>query len=432
MHRSIAPPTAAIAFIAFSCSASAVIPEQPDVIRVEIPVQTNLLLPRALSADGRVVGGDYLDSNGRGRAFVWYRDGRVFLLENNNGGIFIKGLSPDGKVAVGNRWVGRSSIAFRWTPESGIVDLPTPAANALVFALGTNQDASVIAGKYSINGGNRAWVWTPENGLVPLPAAPGSTGGTAYAVSPDGSMIVGCSYGGPATLVPTMWTRRTVPPAQPSWSPAAIDALGLELSQNPVSCVALSMSSDGSIIVGQSGSENGAAIWNRNGQGRFLGGTTNIPRMDTALAVTADGRQIAGRYLDPTANPDGDALWSELSGPVLIRPLLWSLGLPSVPGDFIAMSADGRSLLFGGSGATSWLVVGVPRIDAPRCPPDFDANRLVDDRDFVVFAAAYSIGDCAATAMPATCPADFDGDRFVTDADFAVFAARYSDVLCPR
>ena len=67
----------------------------------------------------------------------------------------------------------------------------------------------------------------------------------------------------------------------------------------------------------------------------------------------------------------------------------------------------------------------------PACPGDFNADTFVDDADFVIFAPAYNLLDCADPAMPAGCPADLNADGFVDDADFVIFAAAYNDLVCP-
>ncbi|MBX3387954.1 MAG: hypothetical protein KF691_00720 [Phycisphaeraceae bacterium] len=68
---------------------------------------------------------------------------------------------------------------------------------------------------------------------------------------------------------------------------------------------------------------------------------------------------------------------------------------------------------------------------APPCPGDLNGDSVVDDSDFVLFAVAYDILDCAAPNMPANCPADLNGDGFVEDADFVIFAGAYDALFCP-
>jgi hypothetical protein len=65
------------------------------------------------------------------------------------------------------------------------------------------------------------------------------------------------------------------------------------------------------------------------------------------------------------------------------------------------------------------------------CPADLNADQQVDDADFVQFAGAYNILDCADPAMPANCPADLNNDDAVDDADFSVFVVAYDEVICP-
>lgn len=68
---------------------------------------------------------------------------------------------------------------------------------------------------------------------------------------------------------------------------------------------------------------------------------------------------------------------------------------------------------------------------APPCSTDFTCDGEVNDADFVVFAAAYNILDCADPAMAAGCPADFNQDGAVDDADFVQFVTAYSLLDCP-
>ena len=68
---------------------------------------------------------------------------------------------------------------------------------------------------------------------------------------------------------------------------------------------------------------------------------------------------------------------------------------------------------------------------AAPCPGDLNGDTVVDDADFVIFAEAYNLLDCADPAMPAGCPADLNADLVVDDADFVIFASAYDALLCP-
>lgn len=68
---------------------------------------------------------------------------------------------------------------------------------------------------------------------------------------------------------------------------------------------------------------------------------------------------------------------------------------------------------------------------APACTGDLNADGVVDDTDFVTFAAAYELFDCSAPNMPVPCASDLNQDAFVDDADFVLFAAAYEQFVCP-
>jgi len=70
-------------------------------------------------------------------------------------------------------------------------------------------------------------------------------------------------------------------------------------------------------------------------------------------------------------------------------------------------------------------------VTRPPCAADFNADAFVDDADFVIFAAAYNLLDCADASMPVGCPADLNDDTVVDDADFVIFASAYETLVCP-
>lgn len=75
-----------------------------------------------------------------------------------------------------------------------------------------------------------------------------------------------------------------------------------------------------------------------------------------------------------------------------------------------------------------------PRLEVrfyATCAGDLNADGVVDDSDFVIFAGAYNTLDCTDPTMPAGCPADLNFDGFVDDADFVIFAGAYDALLCP-
>ncbi|MBS0188317.1 MAG: hypothetical protein JSS51_09620 [Planctomycetes bacterium] len=68
--------------------------------------------------------------------------------------------------------------------------------------------------------------------------------------------------------------------------------------------------------------------------------------------------------------------------------------------------------------------------DGASCPADLTVDQQVDDADFIGFAGAYNILDCADPWMAPGCPADLNLDGIVDDGDFVLFAAAYDALLC--
>jgi hypothetical protein len=71
-------------------------------------------------------------------------------------------------------------------------------------------------------------------------------------------------------------------------------------------------------------------------------------------------------------------------------------------------------------------------VPAGSCLCDLNADGLVDDADFSIFADQYAAAVCAflsSESVPA-CAADFTLDFVVDDGDFVVFAAAYDALVC--
>lgn len=103
----------------------------------------------------------------------------------------------------------------------------------------------------------------------------------------------------------------------------------------------------------------------------------------------------------------------------------------------VAAIASNESVQFFGTHAVQFRCVltnacGGRTISQPAslsvCFADFSCDGVVDDADFVVFAAAYDVLGCA--ALPPPCVADINGDGLVEDADFVHFARAYEKLLC--
>lgn len=62
------------------------------------------------------------------------------------------------------------------------------------------------------------------------------------------------------------------------------------------------------------------------------------------------------------------------------------------------------------------------------CSADLNADGVVNDDDFVLFANAYNNFSCPGSPSP--CPADLNLDSVVDDADFMGFSTQYNVLLC--
>lgn len=79
------------------------------------------------------------------------------------------------------------------------------------------------------------------------------------------------------------------------------------------------------------------------------------------------------------------------------------------------------------SGTMPWPeIFAIETSGGTACPADLNGDGLVDDEDFVLFAAAYN----ELTVPPASPWADLNGDELVDDADFVLFVGAYNDLIC--
>lgn len=79
-----------------------------------------------------------------------------------------------------------------------------------------------------------------------------------------------------------------------------------------------------------------------------------------------------------------------------------------------------------GHSALAVGAIGFGPQHASLCPADFNCDNLVDDADFVQFAASYN----ELVIPPADPKCDLNGDGLVDDADFVLFVIAYNNLLC--
>jgi probable HAF family extracellular repeat protein len=301
----------------------------------------------AVSSDGKVVVGVSESANGS-EAFRWTKAGGIAPLGDLAGGVFSSiayGVSTDGSVVVGRGKSATGSEAFRWT-SAGMVALgDLPAGTTSSEAWGVSLDGSVVVGPgHSING-TEAFRWTSA-GMTGIGDLPGGVfDSRAYASNSTGSAIVGRS----ASTNGTEAFR---------WTSAGMVGLG-DLPGGTFGSVALGVSNTGSIVVGFGTTAAGAQAFRwatntmvalplpagtttsfaqgSNSSGTVIVGTatgaggnvafvwrssTNTSvsiisvlnaagvsttgwTLQTAVAISYDGKWVVGRGLNPSGNTEG-------------------------------------------------------------------------------------------------------------------------------
>ena len=151
----------------------------------------------------------------------------------------------------------------------------------------------------------------------------------------------------------------------------------------------------------------------------------------SGLWVRDDAIYASGQF-------DAIATTSEPIGPFLAKfSTFWQPVTPITPTSGGMLFEDSGTLYIGatvadtGSGKPSVNLSRLGCQSTPLCPGDLSNDGLVDDADFVLFAAAYDLLDCEDPNMPSGCHADLNADGFVDDADFVLFANAYNALLCP-
>lgn len=191
------------------------------------------------------------------------------------------GVSADGTVVVGYSNSEFGMEGFRWTPSNGMIGLGFSRAFA------SNTDGSCIVGYQQIAGGAEPVLWK-QRGVTGLGRWPGVDSypcGEALSISADGSVVVG-SYGPLSGLngVAFRWTLRE-----------GISVLQARAG-GPLHGELRDVSADGEVGVGvlrhQSG-QSEAFRWSA-ADGIIMLGTLPGDTQSIAHAISADGRVIVG------------------------------------------------------------------------------------------------------------------------------------------
>ena len=328
--------------------------------------------PTAVSADGTVIVG-YRDTAAGVRAVRWTAAGEtaeIGILAAGSSTVRPMsqafGVSADGATVVGHSSSGAGSEAFRWTPDGGMIGLGSlPWMSGIGPDRGTNAhaasaDGSVVVGFGALvhQGGWRtseAFRWTKDHGMVGV-GQPLDLSFTSFNyandVSADGSVVVG------SVLVPPDGVfGRTSEPFR--WT-AEGGSVRLGRLHDRLFAWASAVSADGSVVVGDGDGE--AFRWTAPSGMVALG---VLPGTDRTAArdVSADGAVIVGlawnsESADFPPSPDYRVfIWDQLSGMRSLRDMLGERGVDVSEWQLeyaTGISADGSTVV-GSDGARGWV-----------------------------------------------------------------------------
>jgi len=315
--------------------------------------------PYGISSDGMVVAGSFIGSRTNGsRPFRWTDDTGVVDISGAADGFrafsLAVAVSGNGLVIVGDSL--RPSLgAFRWTDADGVASLfstdPNSSPNAVSVA------GSVVVGLFTTADANKnlvAFRWTSADGATSLGLLPGTSESCATGVSADGSVVVGYSqtpmvhlFNSMAPMNPIGLVPGSSPfPNAPSdkqeafrWT-AAGGLVGLGFLPGGTLSRATAVSADGAVVIGTS---NGKAFrWTQSGGMVAIGPHLPDGHYFTPVALSADGSAIVGES-------DGEAVrWDAIHGLQSIADLLTASGVDLAGQNLLSatgISADGTTII---------------------------------------------------------------------------------------
>lgn len=264
-----------------------------------------------ISADGTAIITSILGPDGNTNPGIWKQATGWVSLGHPKQACVMDGnwgsgwsLNADGSMAVGLAWYCPGAQAFRWSAWDGVVGLGhPPGASSRASAI--SADSSTIVGFYEnpTTGERRAVRWLP--GKKKELFTGNRTPGEATAVSSDGSKIVGQAV-----------DASGYPRAFYYTDAAGLVSLGTVSGNDTDQSVANAVSDQG-MVIGWSGDPFGGGIvpfiWNAQNPGSPMASLQDtlaaagikIPKnvyLTTALTISADGSTIVGTWMDINYN----------------------------------------------------------------------------------------------------------------------------------
>jgi probable HAF family extracellular repeat protein len=233
-----------------------------------------------------------------------------------------------------------------------------PEAVAYSAARDISADGSVVVGSAQTDGITQAFLWTQEGGMAGLGDLPGdSFSSGARAVSADGSVVVGISSSSNGHEA-FRWTANT-----------GIVGLG-DLAGGHFISTPFGASADGSIVVGVGHEDRGSAPFRWTAEkGMVALHDSNLPRIGSALGMSADGNVIVGGGISPSSGRNTAYFWTPSSGWRELEDFLVANGVSDF-GELslstaLAVSADGRTIIGTGNNAAGRAEAWVATIPEP-------------------------------------------------------------------
>lgn len=314
---------------------------------------------------------------------------------------------------------------------SSILAWPHPATGATFVGSSATGDV-VLAQIYGNEPVNPIGLWSQSSGYLPGPLLPGLVLETAWisprAISGNGQVIV------------VRWDNQPegLGLATTGHYIARVDGTSATLLGD-LSPTALN--SDGSIAIGSpwTGAPGTPILW-QSGVTRTLplpegfSGAEPVFVTDDASIIVGIGFAADGSFPRLVwTGPDSVATLEEFLKKRRVDVSEMKDTAPYSNMTVVALSADGATMALADQLAADEPFLYDSRVFVVRIPPlcaaDLNMDRIVDDSDFVLFAAAYNDLLCP-DPLDGDCWADVNEDGFVNDDDFVLFAGAYDQLLC--
>jgi len=210
------------------------------------------------------------------------------------------GVSADGNVVAGWAGVSETHRAWRWTPDSGMVDIGSLAPGRAAEAWGLSADGRTVVGYAFINNTYYRGFYWREGNMYQL----GTFGGDnswAYGASFDGSVIVGSAE----TI--TGFNRAF------RWQ-ADSGMRSLGTLQGAIRSVARAVSFDGRVVVGWSGFANQIHHAFRWENGQMVDIHNPAFGQSEAIGISGNGEVVVGAWGPPDFVPARAFRWTRNTG----------------------------------------------------------------------------------------------------------------------